>query len=90
MVEYVATRRKNNTIKTNETIRGNKPEGVGERKKTKKISRQNKTIQTKLYIPNHRVGWLVGWVLWHINRCRLFNAKSIFIQINSSMSNNSV
>ena len=26
------------------------------------------------------VGWF-GWVLWHINLCRLFNAKSIFIQI---------
>ena len=25
------------------------------------------------------VGWLVGWVLWHINLCRLFNAKSIFM-----------
>ena len=24
---------------------------------------------------------LVGWVLWHINLCRLFNAKSIFKQI---------
>ena len=25
---------------------------------------------------------LVGWlVLWHINRCRLFNAKSIFMDI---------
>ena len=24
--------------------------------------------------------WLVGsWVLWHINLCRLFNAKSIFM-----------
>ena len=23
--------------------------------------------------------WLVDWVLWHINLCRLFNAKSIFI-----------
>ena len=34
--------------------------------------------------------WLVGWVLWHINLCRLFNAKSIFIQIISSVSNNSV
>ena len=21
-------------------------------------------------------GWLVGWVLWHINHCRLFNTKS--------------
>ena len=28
--------------------------------------------------------------LWHINHCRLFNAKSIFIHINSSISNNSV
>ena len=25
------------------------------------------------------VGWLIGWVLWHINLCRLFNAKSIFM-----------
>ena len=24
-------------------------------------------------------GWLVYWVLWHINLCRLFNAKSIFM-----------
>ena len=31
-----------------------------------------------------------GLVLWHINHCRLFNVKSIFIQINSSISNNSV
>ena len=22
-----------------------------------------------------------GWVLWHINHCRLFNAKSCFIYI---------
>ena len=29
---------------------------------------------------------LVGWVLWHINLCRLFNAKSIFIQIIYSIS----
>ena len=29
-------------------------------------------------------------VLWHINLWRLFNAKSIFMQINSSISNNSV
>ena len=30
------------------------------------------------------------WVLWYINLCNLFNAKSVFIQINSSLSNNSV
>ena len=32
--------------------------------------------------------WLVGWLfgfLWQINLCRLFNAKSIFIQIISSI-----
>ena len=33
---------------------------------------------------------LFVWVLWHINFCRLFDAKLIFIQINSSISNNSV
>ena len=35
------------------------------------------------------IDWF-GLVLWHINHCRLFNAKSIFIDINSSISNNSV
>ena len=29
-------------------------------------------------------------VLWHIKLCRLFNEKSIFIHINSSISNKSV
>ena len=28
-----------------------------------------------------KVGWLVGWILWHINLCRLFTAKSIFMKI---------
>ena len=37
------------------------------------------------------VGWLVGWLgFWHINLFRLVNAKSTFIQIISSISNNSV
>ena len=31
-----------------------------------------------------------GLVSWHVNHYRLRNAKSIFIQINSSISNNSV
>ena len=31
-----------------------------------------------------------GLVLWDINHCRLFNAKSIFIHKNSSISNDSV
>ena len=25
--------------------------------------------------------WLFVWILWHINLCRLFNAKSIFMKI---------
>ena len=36
------------------------------------------------------VVWLVVWALWHINLCRLFDAKSIFMQIISSTSNDSV
>ena len=31
-----------------------------------------------------------GIVLWHINLCRLFNVKPIFIHINSYISNNSI
>ena len=31
-----------------------------------------------------------GLILWYINHCRLFNTRSIFIHINSSISNNSV
>ena len=34
--------------------------------------------------------WSFGLVLWHINHCWLFIAKSIFTHINSSISNNSV
>ena len=34
------------------------------------------------------ISWLVVWVLWYLNLCRLL--KSIFIQIISSISNNSV
>ena len=36
----------------------------------------------------HIVNVWFGLVLWHINHCRLFNVKSIFIHINSSISNN--
>ena len=51
-------------------------------------------IQFSVIYPGHQfleVGSLFGfWDLWYINHCRLFNAKSIFIQINSSFSNNLV
>ena len=33
---------------------------------------------------------LFVWVLWHVNLCTLYNAKSIFMQINTSISKNSV
>ena len=36
------------------------------------------------------VCWLVVWVLWHMNLCRLFNAKYTFIQIIGSILNKSV
>ena len=39
---------------------------------------------------NQTLPSLFVWVLWHINLCRLFNTKPIFIQINSSISNTSV
>ena len=44
----------------------------------------------KLSHSNSEKDWLVVWVLWHINPGRLFNAKFIFIQIISSISNNLV
>ena len=34
--------------------------------------------------------WLVGWISWHINLSSLFYAKSIFIQVSSSISYNSM
>ena len=37
-----------------------------------------------------KIGLLVCWVLWHINLCWLFNAKSVFMWITSSILNNSV
>ena len=42
------------------------------------------------YKAENSLDWLVVWVLWHINPCRLFNTISIFMQIVSSISNNSV
>ena len=44
-----------------------------------------------LYIYTRGFGlvWF-GLVLWHINNCRLFNAKSIFLHMISSSSNNLV
>ena len=52
----------------------------------------NPDFMLTLKIPRGSIGWswLVVWALWHINLCMLFNAKSIFMQIFSSISNNSV
>ena len=53
-----------------------------------KLVYQNRDIE-ETFFTVCQVGWL-GWVLWHIKLDRLFNAKSTFIQINVSISNNSV
>ena len=37
-----------------------------------------------------QISLLVVYILWHNNICRIFNAKSIFIKINSYILNNSV
>ena len=37
------------------------------------------------YLNYTLVGWLIVWILWHINLCRLFYAKFIFIQIINSI-----
>ena len=42
------------------------------------------------YACSGEVGWFAVWVLWLFNLCRLFNAKSIFMKIVSSISNYSV
>ena len=46
-------------------------------------------IYIYIYIYIYKQVWF-GLVLWHINHCRLFNAKLIFIHINSSISKNLV
>ena len=33
------------------------------------------------YLNCHNIGWLVVFFFWHIKLCRLFDVKSIFIQI---------
>ena len=38
-------------------------------------------IYIHLFISYIYTRWLVGWILWHINLCRLFNAKSMFLKI---------
>ena len=48
----------------------------------------NKETEIETKIQGKKTG--VGWILWHINLCRLFNAKYIFMQIVSAISNNSV
>ena len=45
----------------------------------------HKTISNQtnqMYLPTIRFGWLVVWVLWYINLCRLFNAKSVLYKNN--------
>ena len=62
-------------------------------KKMKKEPKEKKkpySVPQKEGVKEEEYRGLVVWVLWNNNLCRLFNAKSIFIQIFSSISNNSV
>ena len=43
-----------NVSKTSNTSQGNKSEGTGERRKTKKVSRQDKTIRQLQDVPKKR------------------------------------
>ena len=56
------------------------------------LKNNNKCFNSKNNVlsPRHDNNWsyliLVGcWVLWHINLCMLFNAKSIYMYIISSI-----
>ena len=51
---FVRRKEKSNTNKTNNTTLGNKSEVTDERRKIKKISGQDQTIQTKRDIPKQR------------------------------------
>ena len=51
---------------------------------------RNGDVLVLAYSQDVMLVWLVVWILGHLNPCRLFNTKSIFIQIISSISNNSV
>ena len=52
-------------------------ERTEEGRKLKKEGKKEKIKERKKY--NHRNNnWLVVWVLWHINLCRLVKAKSIY------------
>ena len=53
-LEYIRMKKGNATSKTKNTTQVNKSKGNGERRETKKISRQDKTIQTKQDIPKER------------------------------------
>ena len=62
------------------------------RKKWERVSIKIKGNISCIHDTGPKIGedYLFVWVLWHINPCSSFNAKSFFIQINSSISNNSV
>ena len=69
-------RKKNSTGKTKITTRGNKPEGPGEKKKTKTVSRQDKTMQTKQDIPKQLASR--RWMHQHIQTHRMTKKRNNF------------
>ena len=62
---------------------------VSQIKKYKLTKYKLKDILMKCWIYSYGLDWF-GYVLWHINHCRLFNAKSISIYTSSFISDNSV
>ena len=53
---------------------------AGRKKVSLKFSINRSSLCSSAAFESHSLprSLLVGWVLWHINICRLFNAKSIF------------
>ena len=43
------------------------------------LYRGKEEIHSEIELIIYKLKRLVGWALWHINFCRLFNAKSIFM-----------
>ena len=63
--------------KKSKRIRGKKNE---KREKKYKMAQRKKTEVQKVIVREEKVKEeeikLVGWILWHINICRLFNVES--------------
>ena len=66
----------------------NRLKSFSEIKSTKMLSSKKSESHLLMFVSLHIV-WF-GLILWYINHCWLFNAKSICIHINNSILNNSI